>query len=124
MGLQASEGTIAGVNGPGIPAALFNGDTSAVGVSLQGRRPQGQVYPVDVPACRAATTPAPCLVLFPSCGWDMEGTGSCRWVQKQDSAGGSWKEDISVKYTQRRPDTHSTCLRRRYIEKTTHISIS
>lgn len=63
MGLQASEGTITGVNGPGIPAGSFSRDTGALSVSLQGRRPQGWIYPEGQCMFLRAEPPPPCSLL-------------------------------------------------------------
>ena len=117
LGTAGIRGDSCRVNGPEISAASFSGDTSALSVWLQGRRSQGQIYPEGQCVFLHAEPPPPLLPAwfpFPAFGgaWRALRAGSCRWVQKQDSAGGSWKEDESVKCTQRRLGIHSMSLQR------------
>lgn len=52
----------------------------ALSVLLRDRSPQDVPRgTARVPACRATTTPAPCLVPFPSFWWDTEDTESWVW---------------------------------------------
>lgn len=91
--------------------------TGALHVSLQVRRPRGEVHQEGQCTSLHAESP-PALLPASSVSQAFGGTlrslraRSCRWVRKQDGTEGSWKDDMSVKCTQGRPGTHGTSLQR------------